>query len=83
MFTRTWFKDTFERCLRTFAATLGAFFVGDVTVINVDWSRALGLSGTATLITLLFCLGGGAAGVPGTAGFTNAIRPNPTEETAA
>lgn len=80
MFTRTWVRDTAERVIRTFAATLAAFFVGDITVINVDYTRALGLSGTAALVTLLLSVAAGSAGVRGTAAFTNAIRPNAIEE---
>lgn len=60
MFTKTWIRDTAERVVRTFAATLAAFFVGDVTVLNVDYTRALGLSGTAALVTLLLAVAAGA-----------------------
>lgn len=79
MFTRTWLKDTAERVVRTFAASLAAFFVGDVTVLNVDYSRALGLSGTAALVTLLLSVAAKGSGSEGTASFTRALVANPTE----
>lgn len=80
MFTRVWLKDTGERVVRTFAASLAAFFVGDVTVLNVDYSQALGVSATAALVTLLLSLAADRVGSPGTASFTKAIVPNPVEE---
>lgn len=81
MFTRTWAKDTAERVLRTFAASLAAFFVGDVTVLSVDYTRALGLSLTTALVTLLLAVGAAGTGSRGTAAFTDAVVANPREVT--
>jgi hypothetical protein len=75
-YTRTWLVDTVERVLRTFVATLAAFFLGDVTVLSVDWSNALAVSGTTALVTLLLCVGAKGAGEPGTASFADAVKAN-------
>lgn len=81
MFTRTWLKDTGERLVRTFAAALAAFFVADATVLSVDWTEALAVSGTTTFVTLLLAIGATKAGSTGTASYTAALRPNENEVT--
>ena len=43
-----------ERALKTFAQALVAVFAaGSVTVLDVDWTQALAVSGTAALISVL------------------------------
>jgi hypothetical protein len=43
-----------ERALKTFAQALVAVFAaGSVTVLDVDWTQALAVSGTAAIISVL------------------------------
>lgn len=56
--------STTERAVKTFAQSLGALFLGDkaLDVISVDWTSALSVAGTATLISVLTSLGSGTVG---------------------
>lgn len=45
-------KDMLERAGKTFVQVMLTFFVGDITVLSVDWSAALGVSFTAALVSL-------------------------------
>lgn len=55
MFTGLFWKDTFERFVKTFAqALLAVFLVAPQTpIIGFDWPSALGLAATAGVISLL------------------------------
>jgi hypothetical protein len=46
-------KAAAERALKTFAQTLVALFTASVTILDIDWLQALGIAGTATLVSLL------------------------------
>lgn len=48
--------DAVERAFKTFAQALLACFVGDVTVISINWSQVLAVAGTAALISILTSL---------------------------
>lgn len=54
--TNTFAKDLIERAVKTFAQAMLGFLVGDVTVLNVDWSQALGVSATMVLASILSSL---------------------------
>lgn len=53
---KTFFKDLVERAIKTFAQGLLGFLAGDVTILDVDWSNALGISGTMALASALMSL---------------------------
>lgn len=45
-------KDALERAIKTFVQVLLTFFIGDVTVLSVDWGTAAALAGTAALVSI-------------------------------
>lgn len=54
MWTKQFGLAILERALKTFAQALVAVFAaGSVTVLDVDWTQALAVSGTAALISIL------------------------------
>lgn len=55
MFTRLFWKDSAERAVKTFAqALLALFLVAPQTpLLAFDWASALGLAGTAVVISFL------------------------------
>ena len=55
MFTALFWKDTFERLVKTFAQALLAIFLvaPQTNVVNFDWPSALGVAATAAVISLL------------------------------
>jgi hypothetical protein len=54
MFNKQFALAALERALKTFAQALVAVFAaGAVTVLDVDWTQALAVSGTAALISVL------------------------------
>ena len=54
MFTKDFVLAVLERALKTFAQALVAVFAaGAVTVLDVDWTQALAVSGTAAVISVL------------------------------
>lgn len=44
---------TGERAAKTFCQALVALFVAGVTVLTIDWQQALGVAGTAALVSVL------------------------------
>lgn len=60
MFTLKFWKATFERTVRTAAASLGTYLVADVSITDVDWGQAFGITGGITLATVLMAIAGGA-----------------------
>lgn len=54
MFTKDFVLAVLERALKTFAQALVAVFAaGAVTVLDVDWTQALAVSGTAAVVSVL------------------------------
>lgn len=45
-------RDSLERAIKTFVQVVLTFFIGDVTVLSVDWGTALAVSGTAALVSI-------------------------------
>lgn len=68
MWTATFWKTTAERAIRTEAQVLlGFFVVGQTSVLDVDWLQALGVSGIATLASVLTSIVATGVGDKGTA----------------
>ncbi|MGB3707591.1 holin [Gordonia sp. (in: high G+C Gram-positive bacteria)] len=53
MFTRRFWSDAVERAVKTGAQTLAAMFAVGVTVLSIDWTDALAVSGTAMMLSVL------------------------------
>ncbi|WP_285120196.1 holin [Lactococcus petauri] len=63
MFTKTFWKDTAERAVKTFAQSMAAVLTAGVTgVLDVDWINALSVSLLATLVSILTSVGSGYVG---------------------
>lgn len=64
MFTnKTFWKDTLERAIKTFAQSLAAVMTAGATgVLDVDWVNALSVSLLATLVSVLTSVGSGYVG---------------------
>lgn len=63
MFTKTFWKDTAERAVKTFAQSMAAVLTAGVTgVLDVDWMNALSVSLLATLVSVLTSIGSGYVG---------------------
>ena len=64
MFTnKTFWKDTLERAIKTFAQSLVAVGLSGATgVLDVDWVNALSVSLLATLVSVLTSIGSGTVG---------------------
>lgn len=63
MFTKTFWKDTAERAVKTFAQSLAAVLTAGATgVLDVDWVNALSVSLLATLVSVLTSFGSGYVG---------------------
>jgi hypothetical protein len=70
LFTRTFWNDTAERCLRTFAQALAAVLLATGTgLITTDWATSTSTAGMAAVLALLTAIGGETigAGDPGNA----------------
>lgn len=62
MFTAKFWRDATERAVKTAAQTAATLFVGQVTILNIDWTAAGALVGTATLLSLLTSLASAGLG---------------------
>lgn len=60
MKSKVFWHDTAERAVRTFAQSLLGVFVAGVTILSVDWIDAFAISATATLVSVLMSVAGGA-----------------------
>lgn len=68
MFAATFWKSTVERSIRTAAQVLlGFLVVGETGILDVDWEQALGVSGIATLASVLTSIVATGVGDKGTA----------------
>lgn len=66
MFTRAFWKATFERLTRTFAqGTLGAISADGLGIVDVDWGDAFSVGGLAAALALLTAIATSGAGQPG------------------
>lgn len=63
MFSKVFWKDTFERVVSTAAqAAIGVLVVDGATITNIDWEAGAGIVGTAALVSLLKALVAGKVG---------------------
>jgi hypothetical protein len=66
MWNKQFALATLERALKTFAqALIAVFAAGSVTLLDVDWTQALAVSGTAALISVLTSIVSSGIGNPG------------------
>ncbi|MFJ8822409.1 holin [Streptomyces sp. NPDC102467] len=66
MWTRSFWKATAERAIRTFAQALAAVLVAGATnLLDVDWVAALGTAGFATVLAVLTAVGTAGVGAHG------------------
>lgn len=63
MFTSLFWKDSVERAAKTFAQALLALFIvaPNTPLLAFDWPSALGLAGTAVVISFLTSIVSGVA----------------------
>lgn len=63
MFTnKTFWKDTAERAVKTFAQSFVASLAVATGLLDVDWVNALSIAGLATVISLFTSIGSGTVG---------------------
>lgn len=68
-------RDAFERALRTFAqALIAVLAAGPIGLLDVPWWGALSAAGLAALLSLLTSVAASGSGDPGTAAFTRLSR---------
>lgn len=60
MWTGKFWQATATRAVRTAAQVLAGFMVADVALWDIDWAQALGVTGTATVLSVLMSLMGPA-----------------------
>ncbi|MEQ7260080.1 holin [Lactococcus garvieae] len=77
MFTKTFWKDTAERAVKTFAQSFGAVLIASGTgLLDVDWINALSVAGLATVISVATSVGGIKTGEVSTAGYVKLNKDN-------
>ena len=62
MRTSKFWKDAFERAVKTFAQSAVAVLAVSVSLIDVSWGAAVGTAGLAGLISLLTSIGSSGVG---------------------
>lgn len=62
MRTSKFWKDAFERAVKTFAQSAVAVLALSVSLIDVSWGAAVGTAGLAGLISLLTSIGSAGVG---------------------
>lgn len=67
MWTLSFWKDASERAVKTAAQTAGGVLVVGVPIWEVDWTAGLGITATATVLSLLTSIGSVGFGSAGTA----------------
>lgn len=61
MFTKAFWNATFQRVIRSFAASLSALLVASGTgILDTDWTARFSTAGMAAVATLLLCIAGTA-----------------------
>jgi hypothetical protein len=68
MFSTTWLKDAAERAVKTFAQALLALMgAAPLNIIDLNWGDMLGVSATATVVSVLTSVVSVGLGDKGTA----------------
>lgn len=63
MFTATFWRSAAERAIKTLAQSLIAILaVGQTNILTVDWTQALAVAATATLLSVLTSIASGGVG---------------------
>lgn len=62
MRTSKFWKDTFERAVKTFSQSLVAVLAVSVSLIDVSWGAAVGTAGLSALVSLLTSVGSAGIG---------------------
>lgn len=74
MWTASFWKDTAERAIKTFAQVAASFLViGTTGVLDVDWAQVASISGVAALVSVLTSLASEGVGTPGTASLIKGV----------
>lgn len=77
-------KDLAERAIKTAAQTaLTVLGADQLNVLHVDWETVAGLTGGATLLSVLTSLASLKFGTVGTASLTKAVQKAPRHKTGA
>lgn len=76
MFTKTFWKDTAERAVKTFAQSFVASLAVATGLLNVDWVNALSIAGLAAVISVGTSVSGIKAGEVSTAGYVKLNKDN-------
>lgn len=67
IWTGAFWKDTAERAIKTAAQTAGAVLVVGTPIWEVDWTAGLGITATATALSVLTSIASSGVGTKGTA----------------
>lgn len=74
--TSTFWRDTRERAVKTFAQAEVALLLAQGTgLLNTDWWASLSASGMAVVLSVLSSMASAKGGEPGTASLTSAVVP--------
>ena len=53
IFSTDFIRAAGERALKTFAQALVAVFAAGVTILDIDWTQAVAVAGTAAVLSIL------------------------------
>jgi hypothetical protein len=63
LFSRAFLIATLERAIRSFAASLASLLTASGTgLLETDWGEKFSVAGMASVVTILFAVGGGTIG---------------------
>lgn len=79
LFTGSFWLDTLERMIRTFAQVVLGIITSNAAVSDIDFEQAAWTVGSATVICLLMCVVASGVGEPGTASVFNPAPPDTLE----
>lgn len=78
MFTKLFWKDAFERAVKTFAqAAVAVLTARTIGLFEVDWVNLASVAGMAALVSVLMSIASAGVGVKGTASMMG--KPKPRE----
>ncbi|MFT3662003.1 MAG: holin [Gordonia sp. (in: high G+C Gram-positive bacteria)] len=64
MWTAQFWRDALERAIKTGAQTVAGLLVTGATILDIDWTQAVAVTGTAVLASLLTSLVSSGVGDP-------------------